>query len=85
MKKKFSLIIGLGQTGLSVARYLKRIKKTFIVFDTRSQPAGLAEFQAEFPEVKIYLEKGDEKNYYKQMNLSLALVFHWKNQLYKKQ
>lgn len=61
MKKKFSLIIGLGQTGLSVARYLKRIGKTFIIFDTRPQPAGLTEFQTEFPEIEIYLEKYDEK------------------------
>lgn len=60
MKKRFSLVIGLGKTGLSVARYLKRIGTRFIVFDTRSQPAGLSEFQTEFPEVEIYLEKYDE-------------------------
>ena len=29
-------IIGLGKTGLSVAKYLKKINKNFVVYDTRN-------------------------------------------------
>lgn len=43
-------VIGMGATGLSVARYLKRQQKRFIMFDTRTQPANLRQFVAEFPE-----------------------------------
>lgn len=52
----YDLIVGLGQTGSSIARYLTRQQRSFIVFDTRPQPSGLAAFQATYPEVPVYLE-----------------------------
>jgi UDP-N-acetylmuramoylalanine--D-glutamate ligase len=57
MKHPLYLVAGLGKTGLSVARYLHRSKKVFIVFDTRPQAPGLAEFAAEFPEVTVYVQQ----------------------------
>ena len=35
MNHSLYLVAGLGKTGLSIARYLRRKNKTFIAFDTR--------------------------------------------------
>lgn len=56
MKHPLYLVAGLGKTGLSVARYLRRNKKSFIAFDTRPQAPNLAEFAAEFPDVMVYVQ-----------------------------
>ncbi len=40
-----AVIVGLGRTGLSVARHLARQGRRFGIVDTRSEPPGLAEFQ----------------------------------------
>lgn len=50
-----SVIIGLGQTGLSCARYLAAQGIDFAVADTRFKPPGLELFEAEFPESEIWL------------------------------
>lgn len=54
MHASFYLVVGLGKTGHSIARYLMRRNKPFAVFDTRTTPAGLAEFIVEFPGVDVY-------------------------------
>ncbi|BCA94249.1 UDP-N-acetylmuramoylalanine--D-glutamate ligase [Legionella antarctica] len=56
MNHSLYLVAGLGKTGLSIARYLHRKNKSFIVFDTRKEAPGLAEFNAEFPDVPVHLE-----------------------------
>ena len=56
MNHSLYLVAGLGKTGLSIARYLHRKNKSFIVFDTRKEAPGLAEFKAEFPHVPVYLQ-----------------------------
>lgn len=48
------IIIGLGQTGFSVARYLRRQGLAFAVCDTREKPANLAEFQQQFPDIPVF-------------------------------
>ncbi len=55
MNSPLYLVAGLGITGHSIARYLRRRNKTFVAFDTRVQPAGLADFNAEFPGVDVFL------------------------------
>ena len=55
-----TIIIGLGKTGLSVARYLKRQNKPFAVCDTRTKFAGIAQFRQSFPEVPIFCGPLDE-------------------------
>ncbi len=47
-------MFGLGATGLSCARYLRRRGLPFSVVDTREQPPELATLQAEMPEVPVY-------------------------------
>jgi UDP-N-acetylmuramoylalanine--D-glutamate ligase len=56
MNHSLYLVAGLGKTGLSIARYLRRNNKTFVVFDTRKEAPGLAEFKAEFPDISVYLQ-----------------------------
>ena len=51
------LVAGLGKTGLSIARYLHRHNKAFVVFDTRKEAPNLDEFRIEFPDVPVYLEQ----------------------------
>lgn len=42
------LIIGLGETGLSCARYFTRLKLPFTLLDSRLAPPRLSEFQKNF-------------------------------------
>ncbi|MDM7322099.1 MAG: UDP-N-acetylmuramoyl-L-alanine--D-glutamate ligase [Gammaproteobacteria bacterium] len=49
------LIVGLGQTGLSVARFLARQGLPFAVADSRMEPPGLAELRAECPQAAVHL------------------------------
>lgn len=55
-----TVIIGLGQTGLSCARYLAAQGVDFAVADTRFKPAGLEAFEQAFPEAEIWLGPLDE-------------------------
>ena len=50
-----SVVLGLGATGLSCARYLHRCGKTFTVIDTRANPPGLEELLRELPQVPVFL------------------------------
>ena len=56
---KRRIIIGLGQTGLSCARYLKRRGQAFAVCDTREAPSSADAFRAEFPDVELRLGELD--------------------------
>ncbi len=49
------VVVGLGVTGLSCARYLSGRQQPFTVVDSREQPPGLAAFKGEFPDVGITL------------------------------
>lgn len=50
-----SLIVGLGKTGLSCARYLLAQGEVVTITDTREEPPGLAELRAEMPNVALFL------------------------------
>ncbi len=49
------VIVGLGVTGQSVARYLTRMGDEFAVVDSRANPPAFEAFRAEFPEVPCHL------------------------------
>lgn len=52
------LIIGLGETGLSCARYFSRDRKwhkEFALLDSRLNPPHLLTFKKQFPDVPLYL------------------------------
>jgi UDP-N-acetylmuramoylalanine--D-glutamate ligase len=49
------LVVGLGATGLSVARYLRRADLTATFFDSRDEPPGIDELAKISPAAKILL------------------------------
>ena len=48
------VVVGLGVTGLSCARYLYARGLPFTVVDTRAEPPGLAQLRLEMPEVIVF-------------------------------
>lgn len=50
-----TLVVGLGKTGLSCVRHLRQQGRDVAVADSRQAPPGLAELQAEWPEVPVFL------------------------------
>lgn len=50
-----TLVVGLGATGLSCARFLARRGVEVAVTDSRDQPPALAEIQRELPDVALFL------------------------------
>lgn len=48
------IIIGLGQTGLSCARYLAGCGLSFVLVDTREVPPNLEQIRSEFPGVDLH-------------------------------
>lgn len=55
MDKKRTVIVGLGKTGLSCARYLRSVGREFTVMDSRINPPGLTEFKDQFPTLELKL------------------------------
>jgi len=53
------LVVGLGATGLSIARYLKRTDIDAMFFDSREAPPGMAELDDVWPDAEVLL--GDVK------------------------
>lgn len=49
----YTLIVGLGKTGLSCARYLHAQGIALVVTDSRATPPGLADLRAALPEVPV--------------------------------
>ncbi len=50
-----TLVVGLGATGLSVARFLHRQGVPFGVCDSRAEPPGVKELRREMPQVLLHL------------------------------
>ena len=50
-----TLIVGLGKTGLSCARYLARRGESFAVTDSRENPPGLHQLREELPDCAVFL------------------------------
>ena len=57
MNTSLYLVVGLGQTGCSIARYLKRRNKPFVMFDTRKDPGNMQAFHDDFPGVDVFLSE----------------------------
>ena len=49
------LVLGLGATGLSIARYLQRNDGDAIFLDSRDEPPGLDELKEIFPDARVIL------------------------------
>lgn len=57
---KYYVVIGLGMTGMSVARYLSTKNLNFCVMDSREKPPGLQELKEKYSNVPVYLEEFNE-------------------------
>lgn len=57
------LVVGLGVTGLSCARYLASQGEAFMVTDSRPEPPGLAKFLEDFPSVEIEVDGFREETF----------------------
>ncbi|MGH8488064.1 MAG: UDP-N-acetylmuramoyl-L-alanine--D-glutamate ligase, partial [Gammaproteobacteria bacterium] len=55
-----TVIVGLGVTGLSIARFLANRNVPFVVTDNREHPPELSAFKSEFPHVPLALGGFDE-------------------------
>jgi UDP-N-acetylmuramoylalanine--D-glutamate ligase len=55
------LVIGLGVTGLSVAKYLSKLGFNFAVVDSRDNPPSLKEFTEQMPDVPVFTGKFSEE------------------------
>lgn len=53
---EYRVVVGLGKTGFSLARFLRGQELVFYAVDTRSAPPQLDEFKREFP--GVYIEAG---------------------------
>ena len=53
------LVFGLGSTGLSIARYLRRAERDAVFMDTRDEPPGVDELEELWPDAELVL--GAEK------------------------
>ncbi len=51
------LVLGLGVTGLSIARYLRRNDRDATFFDSRDEPPGIEELSDVWPDADIILGK----------------------------
>ena len=58
-----TIIVGLGETGLSCARFFDRAGEPFAVADNRGEPPGLAAFRARWPEVPVRLGAFDARRF----------------------
>ncbi|MEH6590088.1 MAG: UDP-N-acetylmuramoyl-L-alanine--D-glutamate ligase [Halioglobus sp.] len=51
----YRVVVGLGVTGVSCARYLSQAGQAFSIVDTRSAPPGLEQFRQEFPDIPVFV------------------------------
>lgn len=67
MESKFSLVVGLGKTGQSIARHLSKRNINFAIFDTRKKIACMDVLSQEFNKTPIFLQDLPE-SIFKQLN-----------------
>ena len=59
LNKPYTLIVGLGDTGMSVIRYLSLLGEKVVVVDSRDQPPGLAQLNSLYPDMTVLLGEFD--------------------------
>lgn len=55
--KEYSLVVGMGATGMSIANFLSEKGRAFHLFDTRSSSLVSSDFAKAFPEAKQFFEE----------------------------
>ena len=67
-----TLIVGLGETGASVARFLHRCGIPFMAADSRSRPTAYDEFKQLYPQAQLRLGEFDESFFQSANNVVLS-------------
>ena len=57
----YTLVVGLGVTGLSVVRHLHNLGEAVVVADSRDIPPALNDFKQSFPDIPLHTGKFDKK------------------------
>lgn len=57
----YTLVVGLGMTGLSVVRHLHMLGESMVVVDSRDIPPALTEFKESFSDIPLHTGKFDSK------------------------
>ena len=57
----YTLVVGLGVTGLSVVRHLHKLGESMVVVDSRDIPPALTEFKKLFSDIPLHTGKFDSK------------------------
>lgn len=57
----YTLVVGLGLTGLSVVRHLQKLGESMVVVDSRDIPPALNEFKQAFNDIPVHTGKFDSK------------------------
>lgn len=57
----YTLVVGLGMTGLSVVRHLHKLGEAMVVVDSRDIPPALTEFKESFSDIPLHTGKFDSK------------------------
>jgi UDP-N-acetylmuramoylalanine--D-glutamate ligase len=68
----YTLVVGLGVTGMSVVRYLHRLGEAMVVVDSRDIPPSLNEFKQSFDDVSLYTGKFDSKLFVKAQRIVVS-------------
>lgn len=61
----YTLVVGLGKTGMSVVRYLCRKNVNVVVTDSREQPPEMETLKRLYPDVKVYTGGFDQEIFIK--------------------
>jgi len=57
----YTLVVGLGMTGLSVVRYLHGLGESMVVVDSRDIPPALNEFRQSYGDIPLYTGRFDAR------------------------
>jgi len=57
----YTLVVGLGLTGMSVVRHLNKLGESIVVADSRDIPPAMKEFKDTFNNIPLYTGKFDRK------------------------
>jgi UDP-N-acetylmuramoylalanine--D-glutamate ligase len=68
----YTLVVGLGMTGLSVVRYLHKLGESMVVVDSRDMPPALNEFKQEFADVPLHTGQFDSKLFVKAQRIVVS-------------
>ncbi|MGD2052940.1 MAG: UDP-N-acetylmuramoyl-L-alanine--D-glutamate ligase [Gammaproteobacteria bacterium] len=68
----YTLVVGLGMTGLSVVRHLHELGDSMVVVDSRDIPPALNEFKREFDDVPLHTGKFDSKLFVKAQRIVVS-------------